>query len=109
MTSHFLTVLFTFVVLFSLRLLSSPPPPLTHTTQRLQDQDKQLASLQRELSEATTTITTLTDQLEGVGQVGVSHNSEVKVQTLERELNTEIERRKIVRHKFYLVNLWSTL
>ncbi len=75
-------------------------PPPTHTIQRLQDQDRQLVSLQRELSEATTTITTLTDQLEGVGQVGVAHKKEVKVQTLERELDMEVERRKNVRHKF---------
>ena len=64
--------------------------------QRLQDQDRQLADLEKELSEATHTITTLTDRLEGEGQVGVVRELEVKVQSLKRELAMESERRKMV-------------
>ena len=65
-------------------------------SQRLQDQDGQLAALEKELSEATHTITTLTDRLEGEGQVGVVNELEVKVQSLERELAMEAERRRTV-------------
>ena len=45
------------------------------------------------LHEATHTITTLTDCLEGEGQVGAVRELEVKVQSLER---VELERRKLV-------------
>ncbi len=55
-----------------------------------------MLSLQQELSEATTTITTLIDQLEGVVQVGVAQKAEVRVQSLEREVDMELERRQIV-------------
>lgn len=64
--------------------------------QRIQDQEKQLSSLQQELSEAVATINTLTDQLEGVGQEDRGQMSEVRVQSLEREVDTELERRQIV-------------
>ena len=64
--------------------------------QRLQDQDGQLAALEKELSEATHTITILTDRLEGEGQVGVVNELEVKVQSRERELAMEAERRRTV-------------
>ena len=64
--------------------------------QRLQGQDGQLAALEKELSEATHTITILTDRLEGEGQVGVVNELEVKVQSLERELAMEAERRRTV-------------
>ena len=64
--------------------------------QRLRDQDGQLAALEKELSEATHTITILTDRLEGEGQVGVVNELEVKVQSLERELAMEAERRRTV-------------
>ena len=64
--------------------------------QRLQDQDGQLAALEKELSEATHTITILTDRLEGEGKVGVVNELEVKVQSRERELAMEAERRRTV-------------
>ena len=64
--------------------------------QRIQDQEKQLSSLQQELSEAVATINTLTDQLEGAGQEDRGQMSEVRVQSLEREVDTELERRQIV-------------
>ena len=67
----------------------------THT-QRVQNQEHQLAALERELAKATHTITTLTDRLERVGQAGVINELEVKVQSLERELKMEIERRRKV-------------
>lgn len=64
--------------------------------QRLQTQEHQLTALRRELTEATHTITTLTEQLEGVGQESGANELEIRIQTLERELEMEIQRRKIV-------------